>query len=152
MRTVELRRAISSAYYALLQELVRRATRRTVSDEPEREADRNAVSRWYSHIEIKSVSQWVISRSAGRTLPQRIGMLLDQVPPTLVEIAYAFLDLQEARHDADYDHTADVTVLDTRRHIDRAREALAHLVALDGDRVYDNYLMLLLGGPKLAAR
>jgi hypothetical protein len=151
-RTVHLRRAISSAYYALFHELVNHATARTVGAGPDREADRHAVTRWYAHGDIKTVSQWTVRRAVGQSVPDPIAHLLDNPPADLVAVADAFLALQEARHEADYDHTADVSRRDARAHVDRARDALARLPSLAGDRVYDNYLLLLLGGPRVVAR
>jgi len=124
-RTVHLRRAISSAYYALFHELISQATGRTVGAGPDREADRHAVSRWYVHAEIKTVCQWTVRRAAGQSVPDSIAHLLDTPPPDLVAVADAFLALQEARHEADYDHTADVSRRDARAHVDRARDGVS---------------------------
>jgi hypothetical protein len=132
--------------------LVNQATARTVGADPDREADRHAVSRWYAHGDIKTVSQWIVRRAAGQSVPDPIAQLLDAPPADLVAVADAFVALQEARHEADYDHTADVSRRDARAQVDRARDALIRLSRLSSDRVYDNYLMLLLGGPRIAAR
>jgi hypothetical protein len=150
--TIHLRRAVSSAYYALFHGLIAQATQRTMGAGNDREADRYSVSRWYAHREIRAVCQWVVNRSAGRTVPDGVAALLDTPPPDLVAVAELFLALQQARHAADYDHMVELTLADTRAHVDTARDALGRLPRLSGDRVYDNYLMLLLGGPKIASR
>jgi hypothetical protein len=72
--------------------------------------------------------------------------------PDLVELARAFIELQEARHEADYDHTAQVDEADARAAIDTARDALARRPLLTGGWSYGNYLALLLGGPRVAGR
>jgi hypothetical protein len=106
--TVHLRRAVSSAYYALFHGLIADATRRTVGDHPDREDDRYAIGRWYNHGEMRSVSRWVIRRARGESIPDGVAHLLDHSPPELVGLAQAFVQLQESRHDADYDHRAEL--------------------------------------------
>lgn len=143
--TVHLRRAVSPAYYALFHELTRAAAARTVGASAGRTDDRFTVSQLYSHGEIRTVSQWVVARSQGRTLPDRIAALLDDPPADLIAVARTFIALQDARHDADYDHRANVTPADTRAQIDASHDAITRLRDLDGERVYDNFPMLLLG-------
>jgi len=143
--TTARRRAVSSAYYALFHGLVAEAVRRTFGDDPARDEDRYTVSRWYNHGEMRTVAQWVIRLSRAETVPNGVAVLLGGPPPDLVELARAFIQLQEARHEADYDHTATVAEADARAAINTAREALARVPRLDPGRVYDNYLVLLLG-------
>src|SRR5260370_13060345 len=64
-----LRRAVSSAYYALFHELICEAVHRAVGTDAATQAQRDTVSRWYSHAAVLAVSQWVVRRSAGRRLP-----------------------------------------------------------------------------------
>jgi len=151
-RTIPLRRATSAAYYALFHELVREAVRQTIGDDDAREADRHAVSRWYTHTNIRTVSRWVLARAQGRTIPDPVAPLLDAPSPDLVAVADAFLALQDARHDADYNHEANITEHDTLAAVTRARDALARLPTLSADRGHKNYLLLLLAGPRLARR
>ena len=51
--TVWLRRAISSAYYALFHELIGRATRKAIGPGAGREAERSALARWYQHADLR---------------------------------------------------------------------------------------------------
>lgn len=151
--TTSLRRAISSAYYALYHELITRAAERTIGADPARHADRHSLSRWYAHADVRTVSQWIVLASAGDTpRSKRVAAMLTLPPADLVAVASAFLALQDARHEADYDYDADITVQDTRRYITLARNAINRLPTLVGDRVYDNYLMFLLSGPRFATR
>lgn len=150
--TVARRRAVSSAYYALFHGLIAEAVRRTFGDDPARDDDRYTVSRWYNHGEMRTVSQWVIRLSRGESVPNGVAVLLGNPPPDLVELARAFIQLQEARHEADYDHAANLSEADTQAAIGSTTEALTHLSVLADNRVYRNYLALLLGGPRLAAR
>jgi hypothetical protein len=149
--TVARRRAVSSAYYALFHGLIADAVSRTIGDDPARDEDRYTVSRWYNHGEMRTVSQWVIRLARGESVPNGVAVLLGNPPPDLVELVRAFIQLQEA-HEADYDHTANLAEADARAAINTAREALSRLARLDGRRTYANYLVLLLGGPRLAGR
>jgi hypothetical protein len=149
---IRLRRATSAAYYALFHELVCEAVRQSIGGDPAREADRHSVSRWYTHTDIRTVSRWVLARAQNRTIPDPVAPLLDSPPPDLVAVADALLALQDARHDADYNHDANITPDDTLAAITRARDALARLPSLAGDRAFTNYLLLLLGGPRITSR
>lgn len=150
--TAARRRAVSTAYYALFHGLIAEAVARTVGDDPERDEDRYTYSRWYAHGEMRTVSQWVIRLARGESVPNGIPILLGNPPRDLVELARAFIQLQEARHEADYDHTANLAEADARAAIATAREALARLSYLADTRTQANYLVLLLGGPRLAVR
>lgn len=150
--TVARRRAVSSAYYALFHGLIGNAVSRTIGDDPARDEDRYTLSRWYSHGEMRTVSQWVIRLARGESVPNGVVVLLGSPPADLVELARAFIQLQEARHEADYDHTANLAEADARAAINTAREALVCIERLVNGRVFANYLVLLLGGPKLAVR
>jgi hypothetical protein len=150
--TVARRRAVSSAYYALFHGLIADAVSRTIGDDPARDEDRYAVSRWYGHGEMRIVSQWVIRLARGESVPNGVAVLLGNPPPDLVELARAFIQLQEARHEADYDHIANLSEADTRAAIETAGEALGRLPRLANERTHANFLILLLGGPRLASR
>jgi uncharacterized protein (UPF0332 family) len=141
--TVHLRRAVSSAYYALFHGLIAEATRREVGVDPTREHDRHVLSRWYGHGEMRTVSNWVIRRADRRPVPEGVDDLLDHPPPDLVRVAMSFVELQQARHDADYDHRADPDADDAMDAIRSAQAALERLGGLAGERVYGNYLLLM---------
>lgn len=150
--TVARRRAVSSAYYALFHGLIAEATRRTFGDDPAHDEDRYTVSRWYNHGEMRTVSRWVIRLSRNESVPNGVAVLLSDPSLGLVELARAFIQLQESRHEADYDHTADFSGFDALASVRAARVTLASLRSLTHERSYRNFLVLLLGGPRLAAR
>lgn len=108
----DLRRGVSTAYYALFHLLICEATVRIVTDT----ALRPRVARSFEHGKMQQVCQ-EYSRAAvvGGSLTVRSGVV---IAPQLMDIGKAFVDLQQARHDADYDtgmpieHPgADLTVL-----------------------------------------
>ncbi|MEZ4238223.1 MAG: hypothetical protein R3F59_19150 [Myxococcota bacterium] len=97
-RRVLLVRAISTAYYSVFHLLIANATRRVDDLQPE-------VSRWFGHDRMKAVCGWFGSRGE---VHKKVAPLLayprpGRVPPELSELADIFVDLQEARHRADYD-------------------------------------------------
>lgn len=149
---VARRRAVSTAYYALFHGLIADAVNRTVGNDPTRDEDRYVVSRWYNHGEMRTVSQWVIRLARAESVPNGVAALLSDPPADLIELARTFIQLQEARHEADYDHTANLSVANARVAINTAGDALSRITLLAGHRAYSNYLVLLLGGPRLATR
>lgn len=150
--TAARRRAVSTAYYALFHGLIAAAVAQTTDDDPARDEDRYTYSRWYSHGEMRTVSQWVIRLARNESVPNGIATLLGNPPADLVELARAFIQLQEARHEADYDHTANLSEADARAAVAAARDALTRLPGLIRVRALSNYSVLLLGGPRIVGR
>ncbi|MEN3357377.1 MAG: hypothetical protein V7637_1359 [Mycobacteriales bacterium] len=147
-----LRRAVSAAYYAVFHQLVRSAARQIFGDDPVHEVDWQVASRWYSHHDVKVVSGWVVNQAGRRQLPQSLQLLLDTPSPELIELAGIVSELQDSRIEADYVASEDLEADEVGFLVCQARRALALLTRLSGDRVSDNYLMLLLGGPRLPLR
>lgn len=71
---------------------------------------------------------------------------------SVVRIAKAFLDVQDARERADYDDTFDVSTAMARSFVDLARDTVSRSVALSeaGDPTYGRFLALAMGGVKVA--
>jgi uncharacterized protein (UPF0332 family) len=115
-----LRRAISASYYALFHLLVDEATRRMFAGN-DRAALRGCLARAFVHADMKRVAQQF---SAGAVSPKLEPALNGQVPqPELVQIAETFVDLQQARHEADYDTMRRFTRQDVVDLVDRAERA-----------------------------
>ncbi len=93
-----LRRAVSAAYYALFHLLVDEAVCRMVS--ARRYALRDCLRRAFAHSNMRTVAQ----QFAGTSVAPRLspGLQGQSLQPDLVKVARAFVDLQEARHEADY--------------------------------------------------
>lgn len=103
-KQASLRRSVSAAYYALFHFLVAQASRLVVSGQgPERDLQRRAVSRAFEHKRMKTVST---AFGGAQTDPWK-SLHPGAVPPELRVIASTFVDLQQARHEADYDLTRD---------------------------------------------
>ncbi|MBG0813718.1 hypothetical protein [Planomonospora sp. ID82291] len=153
-RTAYLRRAISTAYYALFYELVQHGARRAAGTGPVEH--QQAIGRWYAHGNFKKAARWVEDIAAGRTLPNPVRLLLTDpgagaVPVDLEVLASAFNELQEARHGADYDPAFDVTRLGALGHVNTARSGIEAIERMDKADLhqFDMFLLLALGGEKM---
>jgi uncharacterized protein (UPF0332 family) len=117
-KQASLRRAVSTAYYALFHLLVAEAT--GIVKTPMLRAQ---VRRAYSHGDMKSVCKsWSSGNPNNLPLHQRslVKLPLDQ---PLAAIATGFVALQEARHTADYDLSTPFTKVETLRFVERAKTA-----------------------------
>ena len=110
---VDLRRGISAAYYAVFHELTGQAASHLVGSCPQR--IQNEIRRSWSHGEISQLAEHIVGRAEvlshapDAALPrqlERLGPLLDVVAndAALVDSLQSFNDMQELRHEADYDH------------------------------------------------
>lgn len=140
-RSVWLRRAVSTAYYALFHAISLEAAAHLLPSG--RTHDQLAMARAFGHREIKTCCEWIAGRRGGIQRPV-LPIVQTLKRGSVVDVADSFCDLQEARHRADYDHLAtfgkaasSAHVLDARRSIARLsaaspqeREALFSLLAL----------------------
>ena len=99
-RQASLRRSVSASYYAVFHLLVDAAARRLVVGNG-REALRNCLVRAFDHGVMKRVAR----RFAERGLSPKLSPGLNGLPlqDEIVRVAAAFVDLQQHRHEADYD-------------------------------------------------
>ena len=125
------RRAVSTAYYALFHAITDRVVKA-----PFTEADTaflRKVRRWIGHSDIGTVAAWVSQIDGTRqgSPPAHIEALLvapdgtTHIDAETLIIADAFLELNEKREQADYDHDAVFTRPDTLDLIELARRAIA---------------------------
>lgn len=104
---VELRRAISSAYYGLFHTLT---TAGSMLFAAGGDPLRFQAARAFSHTGMRKVCDAYI-RSPQRPFPPTLEHLCPQPPdPRLIGIAAAFADLQDGRHASDYDLSAIIEV------------------------------------------
>ena len=142
-RQASLRRAVSDAYYALFHLLTDEATRLLVSgNSPERQHLRQWLRRAFAHNTMKSVSNSFSQRQLPEQL-RRAGAGTD-VPADLRQVAQAFVDLQQARHVADYDHLHNYTRNNARDYVQQAEQAFAAWRRVKRTPLADVYLVALL--------
>jgi hypothetical protein len=133
----ELRRAISTAYYALFHLLINASTTRGVPTEPLR----GYVARTFEHRDMAGVCKKYSNRATdltGQTVPMEIQ-----------RIALYFVELQNARMKADYNIKDSVTQQYAKSFVQMAQDAFTDWAALGANPAVDTYLTeLLLGGIK----
>ncbi|MDE0202158.1 MAG: hypothetical protein OXK73_06970 [Rhodospirillaceae bacterium] len=95
-----LRRAISASYYALFHLLVDEATKRMLRGH-DRAALRRCLARAFGHAAMRQVAQQFSDDNVSRKLAP--GLNGQTLQPELVRVASALVEIQEARHQADYD-------------------------------------------------
>ena len=105
-KQASLRRAVSSAYYALFHFLGEESTKLVVGALPNRRLLRQVAMRSVSHSKLKGVCKEFQKSVPKDSLKPIWGSLPN---PELTTICEALCDLQELRHEADYDLTLPVT-------------------------------------------
>lgn len=165
----DLRRATSTAYYALFHQITRHgAISMTWAAS---EDDISEVARWFTHTGIRKAAGWVIaagSPRAGHLIAKEargpVNLLRQgaaSVPAHLLTVAESFVELQDARHDADYSNSYDPVRFVTLDHLATADRAVKASWSLwrareierrhDEAGAYDRFLQLAIlasGGPK----
>ena len=116
---VRLRRAVSSAYYAAFHDICTQATDLFVGATERQHARYLLVYRSFDHREIKAVClQSAQSRDSS---------------PILKTCAGLFVDLQAARHEADYNPSRTFTVLDVQSAVQKSRQMIFGLELVDDE-------------------
>lgn len=99
-KQASLRRAISAAYYALFHLLVAEATARLVTG-GDRAALRATLGRAFAHGNMNEAAKSFAKNPASGKVALSLGKL--KLQADLISVATAFVELQQARHEADYD-------------------------------------------------
>jgi uncharacterized protein (UPF0332 family) len=140
-KQASLRRAVSSAYYALFHFLIDRAVRRLVRAR-DRQGLRDVLGRAFQHAAMKEAAK----AFAGGTLKTQFDPALagNAITQQLKDIADAFVRLQEARHEADYNRGRDFTRREALDAVDSAQKAVQDWEATKGTIPADAFLVALL--------
>jgi hypothetical protein len=134
----DLRRGVSTAYYALFHLLVDEATSRLVAVP----SLRGRVGRAFDHRIMRQVCQDYASLT-----PDAAGHLTfagQIVPQGVQDIATAFVSLQQARHQADYDTSATITPAQAQIDVTWAQLAFTEWGVVQADPAADAFLAELL--------
>lgn len=129
----DLRRATSTAYYALFHQIVRHGSFHFLPCANEDQAA--GVARWFTHTGILKAAQLVLTAAGAKPLnsvakDDRSAVMAlrasagGQIDPRVVLVADSFQSLQNARHQADYDGSYDPYKPVTLSHIDDAQAAV----------------------------
>lgn len=136
-RQASLRRAISTAYYALFHLLIEEATGALVA-RPELRA---RFARAFEHGEMRGASAAFANPQPARLMTLTGGAA---VPQGVQDVAAAFVELQEARHEADYNVDRTFTRLDSTNLVAQAARAFVTWGTIRSDPVARTYLAALL--------
>ena len=123
-----LRRGVSTAYYAMFHLIVGEAITRIVGDP----TLRSRVARSFQHDRMKQVCQEYsdANKDAAGQLKIRTGAI---IPAQLQNIGNAFVLLQNARHLADYDLDAALTHAEADNHVVTAEIAFLDWTTIQTD-------------------
>ncbi len=127
-KQASLRRAVSAAYYALFHLLVSEGARLLSPADPA--GLKIAVGCAFDHGQMREVCSGFVRGNAGqpgnKSIPPTTQALLTlPLNASLVRVLEAFVDLQEARHQADYDLAKVWNRLDVVSHVQTAQQAFA---------------------------
>lgn len=106
-KQVNLRRAVSAAYYAVFHFLVDAACRMQLGNQHQQAGFRHALGRAFTHTALKSACSGFgggnLKKDICKGLPLTNGVYV--IPKPIQNLAAAFVELQRRRHLADYDRT-----------------------------------------------
>jgi hypothetical protein len=144
-RTIYLRRSISTAYYAIFHMITQHTAMRLLG--PGWTTKHASVARWATHTDLAALADAANGRGN-----QALVRALDRVDPRLADIAQNFVDLQAARHGADYNDFFPVSKAATLSYVDAARSAVTSAKALhaSSEASYMRFPGLAVGGVKIA--
>lgn len=150
-RQANLRRAVSSAYYAVFHFLIDQSCRNVMGALHAQREYRQVLGRAFSHSSMKNACEsfagGTLKASVRRGLP---GSFV--VPPRVQQIANDFIDLQYARHQADYDLTQRFARKDVLALINQAETAIETFRQLGASDEKAFFLACLWAWNSLVAR
>jgi hypothetical protein len=147
-KQASLRRAASASYYAVFHLLVDDAVVGLVRG-PNPDELRNLLRRAFDHGEMRRTC----GAFSGGTLPENLAAALGgPVPADLRNVADAFLELQQARHEADYNLSRTFSRAEVRGLVAKARDAFHLWEAVRTSEAARLYLAALLTGERLRKR
>ena len=139
-RPVLLRRAVSTAYYALYHGLTRATAEQLLPNGGDE--DQLKITRLFRHNGMKGVCAKIAGREGAKSSPYLDPISHSLQGTSLLDVATVFRDLQEARHKADYDHLETFSKQATIGLVADAKKALKTLDAAE-PKERDAFLALL---------
>jgi hypothetical protein len=139
---VNLRRAVSAAYYGLFHFLIEEANRFLLGTTAPRAGLRDLLARAFAHTEMASAARTF----GGGTLPAALHRRLGAPPISqpLRDLADTFVAAQDQRHLADYDPGGSFNRNEVVGFIETVEEAIAGWPAIRNDPNTELFLMALL--------
>lgn len=150
-KQANLLRAVSAAYYAIFHFLVDQSCRLAVGTQHAQREYRQVLARAFSHSAMKSAC----SSFSGGTLKSSVQQGLPssfQIPTPVSLIANVFVELQSARHRADYDLTHRFSRKDVFSQIEQVESAIDKFQQLGPGEEKEFFLACLWAWNGLANR
>ena len=137
-----LRRAVSTAYYAVFHLFTSEGSRLLLGDAIRLRPLRTTVRRAFSHQEMRAAAAGFASGSVS----EKLGAALADVPIplALAGVARAFIDLQSERHRADYELTTDFEPEHARFAVESAQRVFADWASIRDTEPARVFLVALL--------
>ncbi|HEY3739279.1 MAG TPA: hypothetical protein VGL53_05520 [Bryobacteraceae bacterium] len=134
----DLRRSVSTAYYALFHLLISETV-----DHWDLESSRGALARMFEHSVMRKVSKRVAD-------PKQFPFASND--PVIVQrlryVAESFAQLQYSRQIADYDNSIIWSLSDARAEVDTAVDAFKAWQSIRHEKIAEDYLVSLLIKPR----
>ena len=140
---VDLRRSISTSYYALFHTVLTTAAERFVGADPSRQRGYAIVYRAFNHSQMRQVCESLTLPLLSKSLRQQLGR--ETAHPDLRDFAVVFTELQSRRHQADYDPTTTITFQDARTAFDLAERGIIVFERAPADERADVLALMLAG-------
>jgi hypothetical protein len=150
-RQANLRRAISSAYYAFFHFLIDQASKQIVGRGHAQRPYRQVLARAFQHGTMNEACRTF----RGGNLPVALTRSLPagfSISSPLSHIAHQFTVAQEKRHLADYDHSERFTRSDTLADISEIRQAIGTMTTIRNHPETHFFLLCLLTWNTLVKR
>ena len=150
-KQASLRRALSSAYYAMFHFLVDQACRAQIGTQHAQSGYRHVLARAFSHTVMKQAC----TSFGGGTLKATVAKGLPagfSVPPEIQSLAGFFVQMQELRHLADYDLSERFERSEVMSEITRAETGVAHFANLPSSDEKSFFLACLWAWKELTNR
>ena len=138
----QLRRAVSTAYYAVFHAIVRVGTLRFMGAGTETTAGYPLLYRGFNHGRLKTVCDGLAATTLNSSLKQQLGR--QSVSQSMRDFASAFPALQEGRLLADYDPSIRFELSDATDLVDAAETALAALERVEPAEKTDVLALMLV--------
>lgn len=143
-QTIRLRRGVSTAYYALFHRLSRDVAWQLLGAFQTSQA--HDLTRWLDHKDLRELASQFNNPS------ERLKPVIVSPTPRMAAFCSAFVRLQDARQQADYNHEYDVTSADARALVRLAQRSVDGAVRMrrNKDASYERFLRLAVGALKIA--
>ncbi len=141
----QLRRAISTAYYALFHKVLRAGAERFMGDGKQRSGGYGLLYRGFNHRRMKDVCESLDAPTLKRKVQEQLGR--PAVSKEMRFFASTFVALQEARHLADHDPSIVFVLSDSADLVDVAGAAMTAFDLVAPDEKAD-VLALMLVNPR----